>query len=1265
MSHTQLSHHAQVHHVNDANALREAISIARSGDTISLGKTGDYGDIRLVNKSGIRLTSRSKQLAIQATLSVDGTCNDIVIENLNLWNNNHSKKQILLVGAQSKDITIRHCILSSFPVSMNTLRDRLSGKPKSWINGIRLLGNNCKVTDNIIVNVKLGIQANSLDSVLTSNIIQYFSDDAIRVQQHSIQLRNNHIYDSVLSHSADTLPRDAIKLIPPEHRFKGGKLRNIEIVSNIIRSQSRSTSVPKHLQGTLHGIAARDGYFVNITVEKNSIVLNSHYGIVFNGVYQLELSDNKVLAAPEHHLATPAIILYLTCITTSTPYTQKWLDSIPYSVRYGKNQAPLFNVPSDVYVCEDLGQNYFKKKTHDLTQEEHPEFVQNAVGTVDGVDDIHAATLSANDASLAHNTTIETESEDDDSGECGLVFPPSLPEASQKATQRTARKDIQNDIQEVGDISTPDIKSVDVPVLHNPISTKKAKPIAASRKEVASPPVNSNRHTASRSSKVSISASVRQVSNAEQLTRAIADAVPGDTILITHSGNYGQVRITNKTRLRIKSFNTDIPIQATFVIDGSSRLILIENMQLWNDNVSKRQIIITGQSTDSILVRHCIISTVRVNRNTMRRRYSGNPQQWINGIRMLGSNGQIISNYLMNLNMAISQTGPNTLVQHNLVQFYSEDAMRASNHGVKILHNNIYDSVAAHPGQNAHKDAIQLIPPRDRYNAGKLVNVQIIGNIIQSFTQPPSVPAHQRGTVQGIFGSDGYFINTTISGNTVMVNSDHGITLNGVRNLKLIDNNIVDLSTNNQFTPGIKLYLTRVSQHGQQKWLANRPYSLRMQHNQAPLLNIPNEAYDIDDAGNNHFAKRSHDLARGVNPIIIRNRLEPQQPAIPPATPPTDSSIGHTGSAVSAFSITNRDELQRAIHASSSGDTLVFEQSGHYGLIRITNKTGLRIRAAHSGITINANFLLDGQSKNIIIENLNIWFSERDWKPVILTGPETANMTIRNCLISSYQVTRSNARTQMTGTPANWVTGIWLRGRGNEVINNHITNVRVGIAINGMHTLLQNNLIQYYTDTGIRAINDHLEIVHNNIYDAISRKPNSKRLATGIQLIPAKDRFDGGMIKNIQITHNVIQATNSGSPTPEELQAPLQGISMHDGYISGMVINSNTVIVNTEYGITLNGASGLSLNGNRVFDSRPTDNFIPGIRIYYTRTIDINGSREQVWRSGRNYSISYSSNQAAVFNIPDTGYEINDGGDNRFGRISYDKARGFDPIIVP
>jgi len=768
--------------------------------------------------------------------------------------------------------------------------------------------------------------------------------------------------------------------------------------------------------------------------------------------------------------------------------------------------------------------------------------------------------------------------------------------------------------------------------------------------------------------------STHQVSSITQLSRAIKTAAPRDTIIITRAGRYGKIRLTNKSQLTIKALNTDMPIEASFFIDGSSQQIVLENMQLWHNIANASQIIITAKTTHSITVQHCILSTVAVKRSTMLNTYSGNPRSWNNGIRMLGNNGQIINNNLINLNLAISQTGPNTLVKHNHIQFYTEDAIRVNHHGVKIEHNTIYDSVTKRAGQNAHKDAIQLIPPEDRFNGGSLNNITITGNIIQS--NSAAVANHEHGTVQGIFGSDGHFVNTVITDNIIAVNSDHGITLNGVKNARISNNRILDQTPTDHFQPGIKLYLTRTSKGGKQSWLATLSYSVHLSGNQAAILNIPSEAYTVKDAGDNRIKTFSHNLARGHSPIIIRNnRSAPVARGLLPAQqkslsakilpPQKSAAIPETKThKATVHSINNKADLTLAITDAIEGDTLLINKAGNYGTIRLMHKKGIHLKAADKHLTINAHILIEGESHDITVENMNLWYSEDNWRPVILSTPSTHHIQIKNCLISSVAVTPSNATNSLSGQVAQWVTGIWLRGTHNHIEKNQIVNTSSGIIASGRHTLIENNLIQFYTEKGIRVFNHDIQVQYNTFYDAIHKPKSKHHSSTAIQLTPPEGRFTAGELKNITLSNNTIQLSSSNVTVTEQMQGNLQGITGKEGYMIDMLINDNTITINTKHGIVLHGVSNLTLNGNKVLDYATDDHLRSGIRLYYTRTIDIKGSREQSWQRNRPYSITYSNNKAQVFNIPDAGYQRTDKGGNHFDVHTTEEGSGKNPIIV-
>ncbi|MCK5726794.1 MAG: right-handed parallel beta-helix repeat-containing protein [Thiotrichaceae bacterium] len=766
-----------------------------------------------------------------------------------------------------------------------------------------------------------------------------------------------------------------------------------------------------------------------------------------------------------------------------------------------------------------------------------------------------------------------------------------------------------------------------------------------------------------------------KVRNAEQLNHAIRTAKPNDNIVITHHGSYGDIRIINKTRLTISHVSIQLPIQANFVIDGNSSYITLDNMQIWSTNLARRYLIIAGKKCKNIVVSHCILTTHAVIPDRMHLKFRGQPDQWTSGMRMLGTDCLIQGNTLVNLRSGILETGPNNLVKNNLVQFFSEDAIRVSHHGVRVIKNRVYDSVSSIGGhKTAHKDAIQLIPPKDRYNGGTLYNIEISENIIKSHTEPVVVPPEQQGIVQGIFASDGYFVNVRINYNTIMVNSDHGITINGVNEMQCQYNKIISLDRSNQFNAGIKFYLTRTSMRGQQRWLLNKTYSVIIKGNEANVFNLPEQSYQLTDLGSNQFTKMTHALGRGRNPTLdntpstetpIPSRPKPsvpkppvpRPPPLPPTPPPKPVNQGHL------FSVHNERDLKIAIQKIKSGDQIIFEQSGSYGQLRLQNKQNITIRARNRNISVNSNIMLDGHCKNVTISNLSIWFSAQDWRPIILISPESEKIVINNCFISSAHTNRHDARQAFAGTPEKWITGIWSRGRDCKITNNHIANTRSGIIINGNGHTLQNNLIQYFIDSGMRLMSDNNNVIHNNIYDAIERRPNARRLATGIQMIPNKGRFEGGLISNIKLTSNIIQQKSSASATTKENQAQLQGISLHDGYLINAEISSNTIVINNKHGIIINGTEFMELHNNRIFDSNPKKGHTPGIYFHLTRTIDLKNNRHQVWHSSLNYSVSYSHNQAAIFNIPKTIYMAKDKGNNHFQKLSHNKTQGINPTI--
>lgn len=117
----------------------------------------------------------------------------------------------------------------------------------------------------------------------------------------------------------------------------------------------------------------------------------------------------------------------------------------------------------------------------------------------------------------------------------------------------------------------------------------------------------------------------------------------------------------------------------------------------------------------------------------------------------------------------------------------------------------------------AHRDAIQLIPPR-KIDKGRRVQIgnheqdwvlgdQLTGTVLKGVTVRNCTIHATRGPLQGIFGGDGLFTKLRLLNNHIQTAGSHSITING-----LLDGEIKGnvLRTVNNNTPAIRLYPARI-----------------------------------------------------------------------------------------------------------------------------------------------------------------------------------------------------------------------------------------------------------------------------------------------------------------------------------------------------------------------------------------------------------------------------------------------------------------------
>lgn len=165
-----------------------------------------------------------------------------------------------------------------------------------------------------------------------------------------------------------------------------------------------------------------------------------------------------------------------------------------------------------------------------------------------------------------------------------------------------------------------------------------------------------------------------------------------------------------------------------------------------------------------------------------------------NGIEAAGDNHTIRKNSLRNVNFGISVTATSSLIEGNLVENFSGDGLRGLGDYSTFQYNRVQNCYDVNEN---HDDGFQSWSVGDNgVGTGEVTGITVRGNVIINNTDP-NQPL--RGPLQGIGGFDGTFVDWVIENNVIVVDHWHGITLLGTRNVRIVNNTVVDI---NQVSPG-------------------------------------------------------------------------------------------------------------------------------------------------------------------------------------------------------------------------------------------------------------------------------------------------------------------------------------------------------------------------------------------------------------------------------------------------------------------------------
>ncbi|NSW46362.1 MAG: T9SS type A sorting domain-containing protein [Bacteroidales bacterium] len=190
--------------------------------------------------------------------------------------------------------------------------------------------------NNILRNIRYGIQSLSDSSEISNNYIINFSEDGIRHQGNSIRILNNNIRNSYATNAS--YHRDGIQALVKD------TMKNIIIEGNAI-IQFDPVS-PHSFISDLQGITGfNEGFHKDWVITNNLIVVDSYHGITLCGALNCKFINNTIIDAVASNAYIPKL-----WIDSLRPTSQPHYPSVDNIII--NNAAPNFTLISDSYFAE-------------------------------------------------------------------------------------------------------------------------------------------------------------------------------------------------------------------------------------------------------------------------------------------------------------------------------------------------------------------------------------------------------------------------------------------------------------------------------------------------------------------------------------------------------------------------------------------------------------------------------------------------------------------------------------------------------------------------------------------------------------------------------------------------------------------------------------------------------------------------------------------------------------------------------------------------
>jgi hypothetical protein len=197
-------------------------------------------------------------------------------------------------------------------------------------------------------------------------------------------------------------------------------------------------------------------------------------------------------------------------------------------------------------------------------------------------------------------------------------------------------------------------------------------------------------------------------------------------------------------------------------------------------------------------------------------------------------------------------------------------------------------------------------------------------------------------------------------------------------------------------------------------------------------------------------------------------------------------------------------------------------------------------------------------------------------------------------------------------TAADWDAGSWdgvLADGDRAVVRNcRVRNVNYGIAVTGVGSRVEHNLVDGFCGDGLRGLGDDEVFEYNLVKNA--REVNADHRDGFQSWSYGAGGVGTGVVRNVTLRGNVIVAWESPAV---RFAGTLQGIGCFDGTYDGWVVENNVVITDHWHGISFYGATNLRIVNNTVLDLNAVDPGPPWIMV--TAHKDGTPSRDAVVRN--------------------------------------------------